>query len=91
MGNETQKVDVLAVIEAAVPALCDCGHERCFINEQRADLREAHAAVAELALMMSEVLDLWDTDRMSIDAKAAALQDRPEKWRAALNRIGDMP
>ena len=47
------------------------------------NLLEADAAIGELIEMMGEVLQLWDTERMSIDAKAAALQDRPEKWRAA--------
>jgi hypothetical protein len=91
MNAETQKVDVVAAMRKAVGRLRvqHPDHETDAANDAAARaLHESIDAAAELISMMGEVLHLWDTDRMSIDAKAAALQDRPEKWRAALARVG---
>jgi len=74
-------VDVLAVLDYTADVI-DSGYPT-----RAQQLRVARVAVAELIDQMRDVLALWDSDQWYIDAKAAALQCRPDKWAAALARV----
>lgn len=54
-------------------------------------LAQVDVVVADLAEQMRDVLALWDSNGMSIDGKAATMQCRPDKWRAALAAVRSAP
>lgn len=75
-------VDVLAVLDSLIEY-----HDTSDSLKGR-NCIAARAAMAELIEQMRDVMALWDSNEWSIDGKAAAIQCRPDKWRAALERVG---
>lgn len=74
-------IEVLDAVIADMRASGDTGHVE--------NLLHAKDAVSQLRGALAQVMDLWDSDGMSIDGKAASLQNLPEKWRAALVAFGE--
>jgi len=79
----TKTPEALAVLDRVLPYIEGLGGIT-------ADFRKARAAFAELTEQMRDVLMLWDSEAWSIDAKAAAVQCRPDKWRKALAAVEGM-
>jgi hypothetical protein len=78
-------VNVLAVMAEAMPIRCNCGIEKCGINELRAELAEASAAVRELVASGEFLLERSRIAALRADENPIA------RFRAALSRCGGTP
>ena len=74
----------LAILDAVIAdmrANGDTGHVE--------NLLQARIDISNLQIAMAQVMSLWDSNGMSIEGKAASMQNLPEKWRDALAPFGD--
>lgn len=81
-----ERHDPLAVLDAVIAdmrASGDTGHVE--------NLLQARAQISKLKTSMEQVMELWDSNDMSIDGEAATMKTLPEKWRESLAAFGGAP
>lgn len=81
VAEHPNPIAVLDAVIADMRASGDTGHIE--------DLLQTRTDISNLRIAMVQVMGLWDSNCMSIDGKAASMQNLPEKWRDALAPFGD--